>query len=137
MMLLCVLGMLLGGACPVCGQSVNGTAKPDPSSRTAPEASPKIPATLPEAVAWLKARSTQMIRDCRRQTKSGITAFPPQVGGGYEAFWLRDYAYMLEGNLAAFSDQELEQAYRFFLAGQRSVGGIRIVTRNTNAVDAA
>ncbi len=83
-----------------------------------------LPATLDEAVAWLKQRSTQMIRDCRRPTKSGITAFPPQVGVGYEAFWLRDYAYMLEGNAEAFSDQELKDAYRFFLAGQRADGAM-------------
>ncbi len=82
------------------------------------------PATFDSAVAWLQKRSTQMIRDCRRTTKSGIAAFPPQVGGGYEAFWLRDYAYMLEGDRAAFSDQELKDSYRFLLAGQRADGAM-------------
>jgi len=86
--------------------------------------SERRPATLGEAIAWLKQKSTQMIRDCRRPTKSGITAFPPQVGGGYEAFWLRDYAYMLEGNVEAFSDKELKDAYLFFLAGQRADGAM-------------
>lgn len=84
----------------------------------------KSPTTLAEATAWLEQRSTQMIRDCRRTTASGITAFPPQVGGGYEAFWLRDYAYMLEGNLAAFTPQELKDACRFFLKGQRADGAM-------------
>lgn len=79
---------------------------------------------LDVAVAWLKRRSSEMIRTCRRTTKSGIAAFPPQVGGGYEAFWLRDYAYMLEGNRAAFSDQELKDSYRFFLSGQRADGAM-------------
>lgn len=65
-----------------------------------------------------------MLHDCRRKTSSGITAFPPQVGGGYEAFWLRDYAYMLDGNIAAFTDKELKDAYRFFLAGQRADGAM-------------
>jgi len=65
-----------------------------------------------------------MIRACRRTTKSGIAAFPPQVGGGYEAFWLRDYAYMLEGNCAAFTDKELRDSCRFFLAGQRADGAM-------------
>lgn len=80
--------------------------------------------TLASSVAWLQKRSSQMIRDCRRTTRSGIAAFPPQVGGGYEAFWLRDYAYMLEGNSAAFSDKELKDSYRFFLAGQRVDGAM-------------
>jgi hypothetical protein len=82
------------------------------------------PETLQAASAWLEERSSQMIRDCRRTTSNGITAFPPQVGGGYEAFWLRDYAYMLEGNPGAFSDREVKAAYRFFLAGQRGDGAM-------------
>src|SRR5437763_13742777 len=81
-----------------------------------------LPETLQAATAWLEERSSQMIRDCRRTTSNGIAAFPPQVGGGYEAFWLRDYAYMLEGNPRAFSDQEVRDAYRFFLAEQRADG---------------
>jgi len=85
---------------------------------------PSSPATLDDAVIWLEKRSREMIRTCRRTTKSGMTAFPPQVGGGYEAFWLRDYAYMLAGNPAAFSDPELKDAYRFFLAGQRADGAM-------------
>ena len=82
------------------------------------------PYTFQTAVNWLEERSTQMIHECRRTTVSGITAFPPQVGGGYEAFWLRDYAYMLEGNPGAFSDQEVKDAYLFLLKGQRSDGAM-------------
>jgi hypothetical protein len=98
-------------------------ARPQQSPPGQSVSAPK-PATLTEAEAWLKQKSTQMIRACRRPTRSGIAAFPPQVGGGYEAFWLRDYAYMLEGNVEAFSDQELKDAYRFFLAGQRADGAM-------------
>ncbi len=83
-----------------------------------------VPETLDAAAAWLQRRASEMIRACRRSTQSGISAFPPQVGGGYEAFWLRDYAYMLEGDRAAFSAQELKDSYRFFLAGQRADGAM-------------
>ncbi len=38
---------------------------------------------------------------------TGTAAFPPQVGIGYEAFWLRDYEYTLEGSIASYSDKEL------------------------------
>ncbi len=88
------------------------------------EVSREKPASLAGAVTWLRNRSTEMIHGCRRTTKSGVAAFPPQVGGGYEAFWLRDYAYMIEGNIDAFSDKELKDAYRFFLAGQRADGAM-------------
>jgi hypothetical protein len=47
------------------------------------------------AVAWLEKESQRMIRACRREMNDGTAAFPPQVGIGYEAFWLRDYAYMI------------------------------------------
>ena len=46
---------------------------------------------------------------------SGVAAFPPQVGIGYEAFWLRDYAYMLEGCSEAFTDKELREACQLFV----------------------
>ena len=77
---------------------------------------------LDEAVAWLEAKSNELIRGSRRETTSGIAAFAPQAGSGYEAFWLRDYAYMLEGNIAAFSDKELRDAYLFFVDAQREDG---------------
>ncbi len=78
--------------------------------------------TVDEAVAWLEKTSTRLIRESRRDMPNGISAFPPQVGIGYEAFWLRDYAYMLEGNISAFTDQELKDACRFFVDGIREDG---------------
>lgn len=53
---------------------------------------------------------------------NGVAAFPPQVGTHYNAFWLRDYAYMLEGARDAFSHQELHDSLRVFIAGQRTDG---------------
>ena len=44
----------------------------------------------------------------------GIAAFPPQAGAGYEAFWLRDDAYMLEGCPEAFRDKELIDSCMLF-----------------------
>lgn len=82
------------------------------------------PATLNEAVAWLDKRSAEMIRGCRRAMHDGTFVFPPQVGPGYEAFWLRDYAYMLEGNIGAFSVEELDQCCRVFMKAQRADGAM-------------
>jgi hypothetical protein len=49
-------------------------------------------------------------------------AFPPQVGSGYGAFWLRDYAYMLEGCPTAFSKKELLDACMVFVNAMRADG---------------
>ena len=83
-----------------------------PSVAQAQEAAPIL--TPQHALDWLTETSTKMVRDCRREMNDGTAAFPPQVGTGYEAFWLRDYAYMLEGNIDAFTADELTGACRLF-----------------------
>jgi hypothetical protein len=80
------------------------------------------PRSVDESLQWLQAKSQEMIRASRRTMADGAAAFPPQVGGGYEAFWLRDYEYMLEGCVDAFSDKELTDACRLFVKTQRSDG---------------
>jgi len=54
----------------------------------------------------------------------GTSAFPPQVGIGYNAFWLRDYEYTLEGSVTSYSYEELTAACHLFVrfstvAGER------------------
>ena len=78
--------------------------------------------TLAEAQAWLEAAAPKMIRDCRRTMQDGTAAYPPQVGSGYEAFWLRDYAYILEGGAAYIPRAELLAAAQVFLKAQRADG---------------
>jgi hypothetical protein len=71
--------------------------------------------TLSEAVTWLEAEAHRIIRASARTMADGTTAFPPQVGIGYEAFWLRDYEYTLEGSIDSYSDKELTDACRLFV----------------------
>ncbi|HUU16387.1 MAG TPA: hypothetical protein VMW72_04495 [Sedimentisphaerales bacterium] len=54
------------------------------------------PATLAEVVTWLEGVSHRLIRASRRTMRDGTAAFPPQVGIGYEAFWLRDFLQQLK-----------------------------------------
>ncbi len=80
------------------------------------------PASLAEAVTWLDAEANRIIRASRREMKDGTAAFPPQVGIGYEAFWLRDYEYTLEGSVDAYSDKELLDACRLLSRSLRGDG---------------
>ena len=73
------------------------------------------PASLADAAKWLEDESHRLIRASRRTMKDGAAAFPPQVGIGYEAFWLRDFAYTLEGSVDSYSDKELLDASRLFI----------------------
>ncbi|MGE5295588.1 MAG: hypothetical protein ACM3VT_12225 [Solirubrobacterales bacterium] len=80
------------------------------------------PATLDEAVSWLQGEAHRIVRASGRTMSDGTAAFPPQVGLGYEAFWLRDYAYTLEGSINSYSDKELTDACRLFIRSLRADG---------------
>ncbi len=76
-----------------------------------------------EAIAWLHSAAKPVLRASERSMYDGTAAFIPQSGGGYGAFWPRDYAYMLEGRIDVFTDQELIDAYNTFLDAQYVGGG--------------
>lgn len=90
-----------------------------PIVQDAPDARPR---DVAEAVAWLEGESRRLIRASKRAMADGTAAFPPQVGTGYEAFWVRDYAYTLEGSIDAYGDQELLDACRLFVRSLRADG---------------
>jgi len=81
-----------------------------------------LPMSLSDAVSWLEKEAHRIIRASEREMKDGTSAFPPQVGIGYEAFWLRDYEYTLEGSINSYSDKELVDACRLFVKSLRSDG---------------
>lgn len=92
------------------------SAKPSPppqANRIPPPSEPA--ANLTEAVKWLEGEAERVIRACVVRMKDGTTAFPPQIGSHYNAFWLRDYVYAVEGSIASFSDQELTDAAQVFV----------------------
>lgn len=87
------------------------------------------PGTFAEAVSWLESESHRLIRASRRTMRDGTAAFPPQVGIGYEAFWLRDFAYTLEGSIDSYSEKELREACKIFISSIRADGaGVDCVT---------
>jgi len=113
------IGVLMGVGWPI---SAASAAEPSAAPRGYTIPPHGRPASLEEAIHWLEAKSRELIRASRRTMKGGVAAFPPQAGGGYEAFWLRDYAYMLEGCPEAFSDQELRDACLLFVSSMRADG---------------
>ncbi|MEY3141688.1 MAG: hypothetical protein RLY21_181 [Planctomycetota bacterium] len=77
---------------------------------------------LSEAISWLEKEAHRIIRAAKRDMKDGTAAFPPQAGSGYDAFWLRDYEYALEGSIASFSKKELVDACRLFVRSMNADG---------------
>jgi hypothetical protein len=78
--------------------------------------------SLSDAASWLEREAHRIIRASKRSMEDGTSAFPPQVGIGYEAFWLRDYEYTLEGSVTSYTDEELIAACRLFIRSLRSDG---------------
>ncbi len=90
---------------------------------------------LDEATVWLDAKARHLINASRRVMPNGVAAFPPQAGAGYEAFWLRDYAYMLEGCSDVFTHKELVDSCRVFIDAMRADGaGVDCVKFNGQPV---
>jgi len=75
-----------------------------------------------DAVLWLEKEAHRIIRASMRTMNDGTAAFPPQVGIGYEAFWLRDYSYTLEGSVNSYSNKELLDACNLFIRSMREDG---------------
>jgi len=77
---------------------------------------------LHDSITWLEMEAHRIIRAAKRTMHDGTSAFPPQVGIHYEAFWLRDYEYTLEGSISSYSNQELLAACRLFIKSMDSNG---------------
>ena len=88
--------------------------------------------TVDGAIAWLKKEAHRIVRESLRRMDDGTAAFPPQVGIGYEAFWLRDYEYTLEGAINAYSNEELLAACRLFVRSLRGDGDLFYVVDHQN-----
>lgn len=84
------------------------------------------PKTIPECVKWLQSKSYQMIRGSATAPSqhTQVVSFKPQVHCGYDAFWLRDFCYMIAGNMEAFSAHELKSAAHLFVKSQRHDGAM-------------
>ncbi len=78
--------------------------------------------SITDAVSWLEKEAERIIRASKRDMQDGTSAFPPQVGSHYEAFWLRDYEYTLEGSIASYSNRELTDACRLFVCSMNADG---------------
>ena len=108
-----VLGMLMFSLIfPTIALSISANASPGSMA----------PLTFGECIAWLEQESHRLIAASKRTMNDGMDAFPPQVGIGYEAFWLRDYAYTLEGAVDAYTDKQLTDACRLFVRSMDANG---------------
>ncbi len=62
---------------------------------------------LRAAADWMKVEASKLIRAAATPMNNLMTAFPPQYGVYYNAFWMRDFAYMLQPKHNLFYPYEL------------------------------
>lgn len=83
---------------------------------------PELARRLDAAQAWLEPQARRVLRGSSKLGKGGVRIFTPDATGGYGAFWVRDWSYMIEGFADAFSQSELRDGYLFLAAAQRADG---------------
>lgn len=89
-----------------------------------------------DCLRYLEVKGVEIIRGSIQNMDNKIHAFPPQLGSGYNAFWLRDYAYMLEGCAKeGFYINELLDSVYMFTNSMRSDGAqVDTVQYNMNPI---
>jgi hypothetical protein len=83
---------------------------------------PELGRRLDADEAWLKREAERVLRGGSRLSTRGVRMFTPDATGGYGAFWVRDWSYMIEGCPDAFSKAEIRDGYLFLAAAQRADG---------------
>jgi hypothetical protein len=87
-----------------------------------PTLPPELAKKFDAAEKWLREQAKRVLRGSSRAGKDGVRIFTPDATGGYGAFWVRDWSYMIEGCPEAFTREELRDGYLFLAAAQREDG---------------
>ncbi|MBI5820801.1 MAG: hypothetical protein HZA88_17675 [Verrucomicrobia bacterium] len=83
---------------------------------------PELAKKFDTAEKWLRDQAKRVLRGSSRTGKDGVRIFTPDATGGYGAFWVRDWSYMIEGCPEAFTREEIRDGYLFLAAAQREDG---------------
>jgi len=75
------------------------------------------PDGVAQEVTWLRQQSATNVMTGRFVMKCGVVAYPPQAKKGYHQFFLRDYAYILEGCADVIPADEMLAAAKLFVRG--------------------
>lgn len=89
------------------------TAGPDRAATDAP--------SDPE-VAWLTARTAELLAGCRVTAHDGTVLYTPDGKGNYRALWTRDFAYMVEYAGDLLPPGHVEAGLRYLIRAIRADG---------------
>lgn len=81
-----------------------------------------FPYKLEECLQWLDNKSIEAMKETKRLMDDGTSAYPPQAGINYNAFWCRDYAMIIDGIKEKFNNNDLKEMANIFVKYQRNDG---------------
>ncbi|MEM2240487.1 MAG: hypothetical protein QXL27_09365 [Candidatus Bathyarchaeia archaeon] len=77
-----------------------------------------------ESLQWITGEAKRLVNKSMVKAFDGTTLFRPDGGGHYNAFWIRDFCYMLEGLPGYITHEDAIRAYFFIVNRQRDDGAI-------------
>jgi len=77
---------------------------------------------LARDIRWLESRARFTVNVCRRTASDGTAVWSPDGSDHYQNFWVRDFAYMVEGFPDGFDAGEVRRAFEYLIARQRPDG---------------
>ena len=83
---------------------------------------PELAKRFNAAETWLRDQAKRVLRGSSSVGRDGVRVFTPDATGGYGAFWVRDWSYMIEGCPEVFARDEIRTGYLFLAAAQREDG---------------
>jgi len=81
----------------------------------------KIPKNL---FSWLETEAKRQLEGCKKIAFDRTVIYTPDGKGHYNALWTRDFSYMVENAADMMPLDEIENAIRYLLRGQRSDGAM-------------
>lgn len=73
-------------------------------------------------VAWLTAKTAELLAGCRVTARDGTVLYTPDGKGNYRALWTRDFAYMVENAGDLLPPEHVEAGLRYLIRGIRADG---------------
>jgi hypothetical protein len=79
-------------------------------------------ATPSPELAWLTAKTRELLAGCQITAADGTVLYTPDGRGHYRALWTRDFAYMVENAGELLPPEHVEAALRYLIRGLRADG---------------
>ena len=79
---------------------------------------------LRKSTDWLETQAGMLEVGSRVPATDGTTMYTPDGVGGYPTFYVRDFAYMVEGHPQGIPEADIRAGFEYLIGGQRTDGAM-------------